>query len=121
MLDYELLQSTGILHLHPETPLLARDFAQLNEAVNRRLSIGEPLKGIIISADDAMGWEDFSDLVSHVVFDSDQHQRIKKIATLVDSTQKPTLQKIEEHFNSAEIRLFSNQSKDLALEWLSQK
>ncbi len=116
MLDFELLQSAGVVRLHPETPLLAREFAQLSETVNRYLANQNELKGIIIGTEDPLGWEDLSELVNHLVFSNDQHKHLPKLAALSDTSIDGILAAIGNHFSGAEIRIFNSGSEEKALE-----
>ncbi|NIB44276.1 STAS/SEC14 domain-containing protein [Pseudomaricurvus alkylphenolicus] len=118
MLDFELLQNQGIIRVHPETPLLARDFAQLSETVDRYLAGNRQLKGIVISAEDQLGWEDFSELVSHIRFDGDHHRIIPRVAAVSDEPLAGILPPIEHHFAAAEVRRFSSEDFETAISWV---
>jgi len=119
MLDYKLLADDGILEVHPRTPLLARDFVQLSEAVDRHLSHHGSLHGLIISTDEIPGWEDFSELVSHIEFTHDHHKLIPKIAAVSNATLSNLLPPISQHFTQAEVKQFDSQHIDDALEWIN--
>jgi len=119
MLDYKLLPSDGILEVHPRTPLLARDFAQLSEAVDRHLSHHGQLQGLLISADETPGWEDFSELVSHIEFIHEHHKMIPKVAAVSNAAIINLLVPISQHFSRAEVKQFDSQHVNEALDWIS--
>jgi len=119
MLDYKLLASDGILEVHPRTPLLARDFAQLSEVVDRYLSHHKRLQGLLISADETPGWEDFSELVSHIEFTHEHHKQIPKIAAVSNAVIANLLPPISQHFSHAEIKQFDSQHLSEALDWIN--
>ncbi len=120
MLDFELLDPDGVVRVHPETPLLARDFAQLSETVDRYLASHDDLKGLVISADDFPGWEDFSAFVSHVKFIRGHHKAIRRIAAVSDDTLQKILPPIANHFVSAEVRHFNSDQYNDAMNWVKQ-
>lgn len=119
MLDYKLLPSDGILEVHPRTPLLARDFVQLSEAVDRYLSHDGRLQGLLISTDEIPGWEDFSELVSHIEFTHEHHKLIPKVAAVSNTALINLLPPISRHFSHAEIKQFDSQHVDDALDWIN--
>lgn len=120
MLDFELLDNDGIIRVHPQAPLLARDFAQLSETVDRYLTRHKALKGLIISTEDFPGWEDFAALVSHLKFVRDHHKRIGKVAAVSNDTLLSILPPIANHFVDAEVRHFDSTQGDDALNWIKQ-
>ncbi len=120
MLDFELLDPDGIVRVHPETPLLARDFAQLSETVDRYLASHDDLKGLIISAENFPGWEDFSALVSHVKFVRGHHKNIRRVAAVSDDQLLKILPPIANHFTAAEVRHFDSTQLNDAMNWVKQ-
>ena len=120
MLDFELLDAEGIVRVHPETPLLARDFAQLSETVDRYLASHEDLKGLVIDAEDFPGWEDFSALVSHVKFVRGHHKSIRRVAAVSNDKLMKLLPPIANHFAAAEVRHFNRDQLNDAMSWVQQ-
>ncbi len=120
MLDFELLNDEGILWIHPEAPLLARDFAQLSETVDRYLVNHDALQGLIIRTEDFPGWEDFSALVAHLKFIRDHHRQVRKVATVSDASLVQQLPAIADHFIAADVKHFPANQLDQALEWVRQ-
>lgn len=116
MLDYELIKEAGIIRIHPESPLLARDFAEINQMVNRHLSNHGTLKGLLISTDDRPGWEEFSDWVSHLHIDGGG--KSLRIATVSDEPLASLLAPITNHFSKAEVKQFSQDQAQQALSWV---
>lgn len=119
MLDYKLLANDGVLEVCPTTPLHARDFAQLSEAVDRYLSREHNLKGVIIRTNDKPGWEDFSELVSHIEFIHDHHKQVPKIAAISNDELQTILPPIANHFAAAEVKHFDTCNRNEALDWIS--
>jgi hypothetical protein len=118
MLDYELLKDEGIIRIQPESPLLARDFAEINELINRYVSRHGHLKGLLISTDDEPGWEEFSDGIGHLDFGADSSASHLRIAAVSDAAINQQLQSIASHFSSAEIKRFSKDEANQALSWV---
>ncbi|GAA5314999.1 MAG: hypothetical protein AseanaTS_02030 [Candidatus Pelagadaptatus aseana] len=114
MLDYELLKDEGIIRIQPESPLLARDFAEINELVNRFTSRHGHLKGLLISTEDEPGWEEFSEGVNHLNFSDDS----LRIAAVSDAAINQQLQSIASHFSGAEVKRFSSKQAHQALSWV---
>ena len=73
MLNYELLATQGILKVSPAFPLASRDIVQMGESIDRYLSDHPRLNGILVQADDLLGWDDFSSQISHLELAKD-HQ-----------------------------------------------
>ncbi|MEC8429368.1 MAG: STAS/SEC14 domain-containing protein [Pseudomonadota bacterium] len=117
MLDYELIKDAGIIRIHPESPLLARDFAEINQMVNRHLSNHGTLKGLLISTDDRPGWEEFSDWVSYLRIDAGSEEPLR-IATVSDEPLASLLAPIADHFATAEVKQFSQEEAQQAFSWV---
>ena len=118
MLDYKLLPDKGIVCIHPESPLQARDFAALNEMIERYLSSHEQLNGLLITSEDSLGWEEFSDGVGHLKFARDELSAIARIAT-VSTPQMPDIaSSINKHFTQSEIKHFSHEEQKQAISWV---
>jgi hypothetical protein len=120
MLDYQLLPDQGILKVHPNAPLAARDFVQMAEVVDRYLSDHDYLNGVLISSNDFPGWEDFSSFISHLRFVGDHHKRIKRVAAVSDDKLLTIAPKIVDHFVDAEVRHFDFSEEESAVSWLLQ-
>jgi hypothetical protein len=117
MLDYELLSDEGIVRIHPESPLQARDFAALNEMVERYLSRHEKLNGLLITADDLLGWEEFSDWFDHLTFTKNHQAAITRVATISDADLPKLSPEINEYFSTSEIKHFSSNEETQAMSW----
>ena len=119
MLDYKLLPDEGIVCIHPESPLQARDFVALKEMIERYLSSHEKLNGLLIASEDSLGWEEFSEWVGHLTLARDELSAIVRIAT-VSNPQMPDIDpSIHEYFTQSEIKHFSPEEKNQAISWVN--
>lgn len=118
MLDYKLLPEEGIVCIHPESPLQARDFVALNEMIERYLSNHEQLNGLLITSDDSLGWEEFSDWVGHLTFARDELSAIARIATVSDTQMPDIAASIHKYFTQSEIKNFSHAEQSQAMSWV---
>ena len=118
MLDYELLQSQGVVTVHPESPILASDLAAMNEMLNRYLSTHSAFKGLMIRADDPLGLEELADWIHRLNFSELHPDCDFRIAAVTDDISEPLLALIAKHFSHAELKQFASQQSDQALEWV---
>lgn len=119
-LEFELLEDSGILILHPHGKLEAGDFQRLGEAVDPYIAKAGGLKGLMIEASSFPGWDDFSALTSHVRFVKDHQAKIRRVAFVSDAKLFAAVPKIAAVFLSAEVRRFAASERDQALLWLGQ-
>ncbi|MEO8615038.1 MAG: STAS/SEC14 domain-containing protein [Luteolibacter sp.] len=118
MLTYQILEDDNVVIIEPMGPLSKEDFLDLTAAVDAHLERTKTLKGILVHAKEFPGWEDFSGFASHLRFVRDHHQKIAKIAVASDSVLAEIAPKLASHFVNAEVRGFSYEEKEAALEWL---
>lgn len=119
-LEFDLLQESGILILHPHGKLEAGDFARLGEVVDPYIAKAGGLKGLMIEASSFPGWDDFAALTSHIRFVKDHQANIRRVAFVSDAQVLSAVPKIASMFVSAEVRSFPASSRDEALLWLGQ-
>ncbi len=120
MLDFEILGEEAILQLHPYAPLRVRDFAEINQAVNRYLNHYPSLSGLLVCSPELPGWEDFADLVHHLEFIDNHHRSIRKVATVTDHSLGRLMTPIGDHFSGADLRHFAQSELEVARLWLHQ-
>ncbi|MFK5927471.1 MAG: STAS/SEC14 domain-containing protein [Desulfuromusa sp.] len=118
MLKHELLHDKSILIVVPEAPLEAQDFEDLNREIDPYIAETGRLKGLMIYTESFPGWETFAAFISHLKFVKNHHQQIGKVAAVTDSGFLAILPRVASHFVQAEIRHFSWDDKEKALDWL---
>jgi hypothetical protein len=118
MLRHELLRDAGVLIVEPQSPLESTDFGELANNVDPYIEEKGQLKGLLIYAESFPGWEDFAAFLSHVKFIKNHHQKINRVAAVTDSGFLSILPNAASHFIEAEIRHFSFDEKEKALNWL---
>lgn len=119
MIHYELMQSEGILIVSPEAPLKTDDFQKLSEELDPYIEARGKLHGLLIDANTFPGWEDFTDLITHLNFVEHHHKKIKKIAVLSDDSFLSAAPTFADHFDQAEIKHFPHSEREDAIHWLT--
>ena len=104
--------------VHPEEPLTAADFDAIAAAIDPIIEADGELDGLIIHTRDFPGWESFGDMLAHLRFVRDHHQRIEKVALVTDAGIATLAQKVAEHFVAAEVRQFGFEQLDAAVKWV---
>ena len=77
------------------------------------------LEGLVIKTRDFPGWESFSDVVEHIRFVKNHHQKIKKVALVTDAAVADIFPGVVSHFVKAEIKHFAFDDFEKAVEWIS--
>lgn len=119
MIKHELRRDEGLLLIIPEGALESSDFQGLARELDPYLEQNGKLHGVLIHAQAFPGWKDFAAFVSHLKFLKDHHERIEKVAVVMDGGLGTVLPGIASHFVHAEVRHFENSRYRSALEWLS--
>jgi hypothetical protein len=107
-----------ILIITPEGSLEATDFERLAKEVDPYIEAKGKLNGLMIYTESFPGWENFAALLSHIKFIKEHHQNIEKVAAVTDSGFLSILPRVASHFVQAEVKHFSYQDKEVALDWL---
>jgi len=118
MIEYDLDEARGILHVRPAEPLEQSDFWKLSGVVDPFLAREGDLTGLIVEARNFPGWASFGAMVAHVRFVRDHHRHIKKIAVVTDSALGDLAEHMVSHFVSAEIRHFEPKDIGVARQWI---
>ena len=118
MLIHELRQQDGILVLHPEGPLEARDFTTLARDVDAYLERKGALRAVLIRAKSFPGWKDFGALLAHLKFLKAHLHRIEKVAVVADGAIANIMPNIANHFVHSEVKHFDLEHEDAAWTWL---
>lgn len=119
MITHELRRDEGLLLVVPAGALEASDFEGLAQELDPYLENNGRLHGVLIHAQEFPGWKDFGALVAHLKFVKHHHERIEKVAIVMDRGPGTVLSDIASHFVRAEVRHFENSHYRGALEWLS--
>lgn len=118
MIINEVMLDEKILVVTPEETLKATDFERLAKEVDPYIEAMGTLNGLMIYSESFPGWENFAALLSHIKFIKEHQHNIKKVAAVTDSGFLSVLPRVASHFVHAEVKHFSSQDKDAALEWL---
>ena len=118
MLVNELMLDEKILVVTPEGSLEATDFESLAKKVDPYIEANGTLNGLMIYTESFPGWENFAALLSHIKFVKEHHRTIGKVAAVTDSGFLSILPRVASHFVHANVKHFSYQEKDIALDWL---
>ena len=118
MLSNELMPDEKILVITPGGALQAADFEQLVKEVDPYIAKNGKLNGLMIYAENFLGWENFEALLSHIKFVKNHHQHIEKVAAVTDSGFLSILPRVANHFIQAKVGHFAYHDKDAALDWL---
>ena len=118
MLINEVMLDEKILVITPEGSLEKTDFETLSKEVDPYIEAMGTLNGLMIYSESFPGWENFTEVLSHIRFVKDNHHLIKKVAVVTDSEFLSVLPRAASHFFRAEIKHFCYQDKDVALDWL---
>ena len=119
MLMNELMLDEKILAITHEESFKITDFERLAKEVDTYIEANGTLNGLMIYSKSFPGWENFGTLLSHIKSIKDNHHNIKKVAAVTDSGFLSLLPRVASHFAKAEIKHFSDQDKDAALDWLT--
>jgi hypothetical protein len=118
MLKNEVMLDKKTLAITPEGSLKTTDFERLAKEVDPHIEAMGTLNGLMIYSESFPGWENFTEVLSHIRFVKDNHHLIKKVAVVTDSEFLSALPRAASHFYRAEIKHFCYQDKDVALDWL---
>jgi len=118
VLEYEILETVGVVVVRPVERLSAEDFAALTAVVDPYIELRGSLAGLLIEAEYFPGWTGFAGFVSHIKFVRAHHEAIARIAIATDSTVAGFMPRVVDHFVGAEVRAFQYAERDIALAWL---
>lgn len=118
MINAQLLRDDGILIVSPEGKLEAVDFQQLSLLADPYIDEHGSLTGILIDAEHFYGWEDFASLLYHIKFINRYEEKVRRVAAVTDIGFLVILPAVSDFFVSAELRHFSYEDRDKALNWL---
>ena len=118
MLIHDVMLDEKILIITPEGSLEEADFETLSKEVDPYIEAMGTLNGLMIYTEYFPGWENFAALLSHIKFVKEHHHNIKKVAAVTNSGFLSIVPRVASHFVQAEIKHFSYNNKNAALDWL---
>lgn len=118
MLTHRIIEERGIVIVEPQSALTADDFTELAKNVDAYLEKNPWIYGLMIYTKDFPGWENWDGLSAHFKFVKNHHEEIEKVALVTDAKLASVAEKIAKHFVAAELRHFSYDEYDAALQWL---
>ena len=118
MIEFNLDELNGILHVKPNGPLAVEDFLQLTNKLDPYLQKNQYLKGLIIETPKFPGWKNVDAFKAHVNFILGHHAKVKKIALVTDSLFAPIGKYIIGTFIKPEIKHFAYGQTAQAREWV---
>jgi len=119
MIKHQLLEEEGILIIQPNGPLTKEDFDMLAKQVDPYILKAGKLNGLVLDVPKFPGWKDFAGAASHFKFIRDHQSKIKRLCVVTDSDFLKELPAFAKHFVSAEMRRFSSDQRNDAIQWLS--
>ena len=119
MLSVQIDEGKGIALLEPDGPLSADDFTSAAKIIDPWIEKNGKLNGLIIHSTSFPGWESFAALSSHLIFVKEHHEKITRVALVMDSTVADVAEKLARHFVKAEIKVFPYQDIEEAKLWVT--
>ena len=116
-LSYQLITEEGVLVVDPSQPLRAEDFVTLANTIDPFIESHGALNGLVVHARTFPGWENLSALLGHVRFAAAHKDKVLRIALVSDSNLAALMPKLAQHFVSAEVKHFSYEKIERAIEW----
>ncbi|MDA8563801.1 STAS/SEC14 domain-containing protein [Mariniblastus sp.] len=107
-----------MLILQPDDKLTKEDFASVAAKIDPYIESNGELKGVMIDAAKFPGWQGFSDMIAHFKFVRDHHKDIKRVAIVTDDETTSHMPGFVKHFVSAEVKHFSHNDKQAAMDWI---
>lgn len=117
-LDHKLDTQKGVLNVEISSPLTSINLEILTDVADRYIEDHGALNGLVLHAKQFPGWENLGSMLSHITFVKDHHQKIKKIALVVDSSLADMAEKLASQFVKAQIKHFSYDQLEDANIWV---
>ncbi len=120
MMDINLDEKTGVVHIQPHAALTEADFSQLTTLIDAYIQQQGLLKGVIIETKEFPGWEDIKAFIAHVKFIKSHHKKVQKIALVTNSKLADIARTCIAPFIVPEIKHFPYGQVELANLWIEQ-
>jgi len=114
---HELIYDKGVLVVEPKEALSVSGFEAIALTVDPWIEKNGPLNGIVLKVRRFPGWETFGGMLKHFKFVKDHHRKVRRLALVTDRKSLEKLSEIGAHFVKAEIRHFSQDEEESALDW----
>ena len=118
MLSIDLDEKNGIALLKPNSALSEDDFKSAANIIDGYIEKSGKLNGIIIQVESFPGWDSFTGFTAHMKFVKEHHKEVSCVALVTDSALGDFAEYIVSHFVSAEIKHFSYDALDDAIQWI---
>lgn len=118
MLSIDLDETNGIVVLRPDGALSEDDFKSAASILDGYIEKAGKLNGIIIQVESFPGWDSFAGFTAHMKFVKEHHKEVSCVALVTDSALGDFAEYIVSHFVSAEIKHFSYDALDDAIQWI---
>ncbi|MCB9228523.1 MAG: STAS/SEC14 domain-containing protein [Deltaproteobacteria bacterium] len=116
-LDHSLDRSAGIVNVNISAPLSSVNFEILAHTVDSHIRENGHLNGLVIHAKHFPGWENLGSMIRHISFIKNHHEKIRRVALVIDSSLADLAEKLGGHFLKAEIRHFPYDQLNQANQW----
>ena len=121
MANFDLDYHKRVLHVAPEAALDVEDFSALENAIAPVLARDGALNGLVIEIGHFPGWDSLAALRRHLGFIRDHHRHVRRVAVVTDDALAALMEKLAEHFVSAEVRRFDGDQLAAARDWVGQE
>jgi len=116
-LAFELDEVRSLLLLEPRDELEVGDFERVAAVVDPFIERTGGLAGIVITAREFPGWDDFAAFSAHLGFVRDHHRTVRRVAVVTDSRFMAALPRLAGLFVNAEVKRFPLDGKSDAMRW----
>ena len=118
MLRYTIDEEHGIVTVTPEGDIVATDYRELTDAIDRYNAAHPALSKVMILTEHFPHWDTFASFFQHLKFIREQRSTVRKVAAVTDAGFLSIMPQFVDHFVKAEIRHFAYGDRQLAEEWL---
>ena len=116
----KFLRDKEVLVVEVNGPLSREDFDAISAEVDPWIEKRHGLNGIVVHAKHFPGWENLGSFLRHVEFVGEHHRKIARVGLAADGILPEFLPKLANHFVNAEIKHFTYDNLDKAVEWAAE-
>ncbi|MDX1295054.1 MAG: STAS/SEC14 domain-containing protein [Sulfurimonadaceae bacterium] len=116
MLEFELNEKDGIVHVRPSGMLEREDMLIVTKVVDDYIDKTGVLPGLLIDISTCAGWHDMGAFTTHMNFIEKHHMKVARVAIVSDSKLLTFVPKIADFFLQSEVKQYSR--FDDAVQWL---
>ena len=120
-IDQKLDKQAGVVQIEISAPIASINMEALAHTVDSFIEDNGNLKGLVIHSKHFPGWEDLGSMLRHIKFVKNHHEKVDRVALVVDSALMDVAQAIGKHFLKAEVRHFHYDQLDEANKWVREK